>query len=113
MVLGAAALSAGGVDAARGGAHGGGTTPPPTTGTCSVTPNPVPANSTYTISGSGFAGQYIVVYVGGTSLIPTVRADGTFAIAAYADVPGNYTVWVQAKAGSKWATVATCYFQVV
>ena len=107
LVLAAAivllALSAGSVDAARGGGKGGkpsGCTP--TAAVVVVSPNPVPLGSTsFEFSGTGFcANQYVLLDVPGKCCIQSTTTDGNGAFrsnfpfdARHAGITNTAAVW--------------------
>jgi hypothetical protein len=115
VVLGVAALSAGGVDAAKGGDHGGGQTSGGAT--CSTTPaSPIAFGSAYTLDGSGVpADAYLNVLVQSSAGLwssnpPNVS--GTWTLNLWADPAGSYVVTIQEVSGSKFSVLGTCSYSV-
>jgi len=92
--------------------HGGGGT----TGTCWVTPNPVPLGAQFDISGSGFApNEFLQQWTISSSatMITFVGADasGNFTGAmGWANHSGSYTV--QVKDSNSGSVKATCSFTI-
>lgn len=95
-ILGAAAMSVDSTYAARGGKKGGGQTT--STAKLTVTPNPLPAYTQPTVSGSGFAaGETVYLSTPGELRYTTVTANsaGAFSVVysqTVFSVPGTYTM---------------------
>jgi len=115
-VLAGAALSAGAVDAARGGkggGKGGHTTPPPTTGGATVTlvsANPVPLGTAPTFYVTGFApGETVLMIMSDyiTGDVVTVDSTGstTYTFWTAMNAARSYTFTAQNSAGTKWGNV--------
>ncbi len=113
VVLGAAALSAGGVDAAKGGKGGHQTPPPTSTVTITVSPNPVLANSPFTATFSGLVvGHAYNVYTGG-SMNWLGAGDGTVTWYLQAGAPTTLTFTVYDITSGSFVQVGSLTFQVV
>ena len=90
-------------------------------GTCSVSPNPVPNGSNYTIGGSGFTDQSgqelqlrIATAAGELLTGAVVDGSGNFSATVYASGVGAYTVTVEdPQAHGNKKELATCTFSVV
>jgi len=114
LALLGAALTTGPALAGKSGNGGGGKGHrPAATGTCSVSPNPVPLMALDTISGSGFVPNTSVGYAitgsGGTAMGSAVAdGAGNFSAISQGVWLGTNTVYV-----SGGNVTATCTFQVV
>ena len=121
ILLSAVALAVN-VDAARGGKGGGGGKPSNGSATLVVSPNPVPAGTAITISGSGYKADSRLL-VGVMGYIPwdevTTGSDGTFAFTYQRTAdptvfpPGTYYVEAKRESNKGMVTAASTTFTVV
>jgi len=112
VVLGAAALSAGGADAAKGGKHGAHQTGGGAT--LVITPNPVAAYSSFHVDGCGYTGTTVqmnlVQPAGVAAWAEPVGTDGCTHFDWSANGAGAYTL--NAYQGQNWTLMASAPFSV-
>lgn len=89
-----------------------------TTGSCSVTPNPVAVGANYTISGSKLgAGRFVNFHVtdaGGTTVFNRQSdSSGNASVTWHSYYRGTSSVRIDDVSGRKAVTVARCSFSVV
>jgi hypothetical protein len=104
--------------AAAGPALAKGPRPDPTpSATCQVTPTPVANGAQYTVVGSGYGSyQNLTIFVGGGSILMTTSsAFGSFSASAWlaGAAPGSYSVVVYAQSDTRHRNaLANCTLQV-
>lgn len=115
VITPAFAAKGGGNHTGSGGGKHGGTTS--STGSCTVTPNPVNVGAQYTVNGTGFtAGELLDVYVqdshGTQALMTSADTSGNFSVSSYASWSGTDTVSVYDNGGRKMVYLTGCTVQV-
>ena len=112
-VLAVTALSASPALAAKGGIHGKGGTAPPPTVTITVSPNPVPAYTNFTVTFSGLLpGHGYNVSDGG--VVNWLASDtGSVTWNLHADFPTTINLWVYDVTSGSKVLVGSITFQIV